>query len=316
MNLTRLSLLVLKLSLTGTLFYILLHKIDLSSVLFRLDGLALGWILGGVSILFIQLILTGLRWYFIGPLVDAYIPLFFAIRLVLIGQFFNQVLPSSIGGDGVRVWLVSRKGVLMRHALCSVICDRFVGLIILLVLSALGASLFVYFIAMPTPTLPLFILAGDLILVASLFILFLWGEKFSIWLLRIRIISSIGVLIRDLRATLYSKEESIRIIFITIIVQVMVVMSIYFFSQSIGMKFGFIQILVIPIILFIASIPISLAGWGLREGVMIAGLGVTGTSSADALTLSLIFGIAQLVIGVVGALFISVTNFELIKKIP
>jgi len=49
----------------------------------------------------------------------------------MIGAFFNQTLPSSIGGDAVRLWLVNRTGVGWRAATYSILTDRAVGLIAL-----------------------------------------------------------------------------------------------------------------------------------------------------------------------------------------
>ena len=49
----------------------------------------------------------------------------------MIGSFFNQTLPSSIGGDAVRLWLVQRTGAGWRAATYSILTDRAVGLIAL-----------------------------------------------------------------------------------------------------------------------------------------------------------------------------------------
>jgi hypothetical protein len=49
----------------------------------------------------------------------------------MIGSFFNQTLPSSIGGDAVRLWLVHRTGAGWRAATYSILTDRAIGLIAL-----------------------------------------------------------------------------------------------------------------------------------------------------------------------------------------
>ena len=54
-----------------------------------------------------------------------------ATRFNLIGAFFNQTLPSSIGGDAVRLWLVARGGAGWRAATYSIFVDRAIGLIAL-----------------------------------------------------------------------------------------------------------------------------------------------------------------------------------------
>src|SRR5436309_14228371 len=59
-----------------------------------------------------------------------------ATRFNLFGAFFNQTLPSSIGGDAVRLWLVARGGAGWRAATYSIFVDRAVGLIALAILIA------------------------------------------------------------------------------------------------------------------------------------------------------------------------------------
>ena len=56
------------------------------------------------------------------------------MRFNLIGTFFNQTLPSSIGGDAVRLWLVARGGAGWRAATYSIFVDRAIGLIALAII--------------------------------------------------------------------------------------------------------------------------------------------------------------------------------------
>ena len=56
------------------------------------------------------------------------------MRFNLIGTFFNQTLPSSIGGDAVRLWLVARAGAGWRAATYSIFVDRAIGLIALAII--------------------------------------------------------------------------------------------------------------------------------------------------------------------------------------
>ena len=53
------------------------------------------------------------------------------MRFNVIGTFFNQTLPSSIGGDAMRLWLVARGGAGWRAATYSIFVDRAVGLVAL-----------------------------------------------------------------------------------------------------------------------------------------------------------------------------------------
>ena len=51
------------------------------------------------------------------------------------------------------------------------------------------------------------------------------------------------------------------------------------------------------------SIPISIAGWGIREGVLVAGLSYTGVQNEVSLAISVMFGLIVLLYSLPGAVF-------------
>src|SRR5262249_24383180 len=58
----------------------------------------------------------------------------------------------------------------------------------------------------------------------------------------------------------------------------------------------------LPPVLLVSTIPISIAGWGVRESSMIAAFALAGLAESDGLTLSILFGAATFTIGLVGGL--------------
>jgi len=60
------------------------------------------------------------------------------VRAYFIGIFFNNLLPSTIGGDTVRVVHTSRSGVGRAKALAVIFVDRFLGLLALMLFAVLG----------------------------------------------------------------------------------------------------------------------------------------------------------------------------------
>jgi uncharacterized membrane protein YbhN (UPF0104 family) len=47
---------------------------------------------------------------------------------------------------------------------------------------------------------------------------------------------------------------------------------------------------VVPVAILASAVPVSLNGWGVREGVMVAGLALFGVASGDALLISVLLG--------------------------
>ena len=67
---------------------------------------------------------------------DASLP--FLVRSLMTGIFFNNLLPSTIGGDAIRAWDTARSGVGKATALTIILVDRFVGLLALLLFATAG----------------------------------------------------------------------------------------------------------------------------------------------------------------------------------
>lgn len=61
-------------------------------------------------------------------------------------------------------------------------------------------------------------------------------------------------------------------------------------------------LLLIPPVFMIATIPLSIAGWGVRESSMIIAFGYAGLAESDGLIISVLFGAAILTMGVLGGL--------------
>jgi uncharacterized membrane protein YbhN (UPF0104 family) len=50
------------------------------------------------------------------------------------------------------------------------------------------------------------------------------------------------------------------------------------------------------------TIPISIAGWGVREGIMVMGFGYLGVPPEQALALSILYGLLLLVVAIPGVI--------------
>jgi hypothetical protein len=59
-------------------------------------------------------------------------------------------------------------------------------------------------------------------------------------------------------------------------------------------------LLLIPPIMLLSAIPISISGWGVREGVMVGALGMMGIGADQAIALSVLLGVVLLLNGLLG----------------
>src|ERR1700686_4196774 len=130
----RILLSTLKIFVSAALLYLALRKANFSDLASRIDVASLGWIGLAIAVTFLQIFVGVLRWRVVSAECGAPLATRQAMRFNLIGAFFNQTLPSSIGGDAVRLWLVARGGAGLRAATYSIFVDRAIGLIALAII--------------------------------------------------------------------------------------------------------------------------------------------------------------------------------------
>ena len=115
---------------------------------------------------------------------DTGVPIGFlgALKLILIGSFFNIFLPGSTGGDAYRVYAVTRDyQTRLSSAIASISLDRFLGLPSLILVVLLGMALdHKFFLANKTLSslVPFITGAGAVCLILVLYLLFAgWSHR-------------------------------------------------------------------------------------------------------------------------------------------
>ena len=132
------ALIAAKAAVSIGLLYFALARTDFSAVSERLSRLDMTWGLLAVAVLGVQIVLISIRWRKIAESCRAGLSLGRACHLNLIATFFNQVLPSTVGGDAYRAWGAYRRGVPGADAVASVLVDRIFALVSLVIMIVLG----------------------------------------------------------------------------------------------------------------------------------------------------------------------------------
>lgn len=294
----RLWIVLLKVAVSVGLVAIVLSNIDLRAARDKLELLSVVPIVLVVFILTAQALLAACRWRAI--LRYQGIPFTFAetCRIFLIGAFFNQVLPSSFGGDVVRGWCVYRAGYGKGVAAISILTDRMYGMAALVLLALL--------------TLPgvaqvvddrLSVLAVGVAVLGASFALvgFMWLDKLPRALQRWKIFRGLSAWSGTLRGVVSRPGTATAVMGLSLSVHLLTVVAIASMIAVLepGAHLG-ASALVLPIIALLSMVPLSVAGWGVREGVMVYGLGLVGVAPESALVASVVFGLVLTAIGVFG----------------
>jgi uncharacterized protein (TIRG00374 family) len=101
------------------------------------------WIFAGVlGIFVIGQIIVGLRWWLLLRTQSIFINFWPAVRLHFLGLFYNNFMPSSVGGDLIRAWYATKHTNKKFEAALSVFVDRAIGLLSTLIITAFFYTLF------------------------------------------------------------------------------------------------------------------------------------------------------------------------------
>ena len=92
-----------KAAISATLLYFALDRVNWSNVGKRLQDLDPVWFAFAIAAIAVQVVLFSMRWRLIVMQCGAALPPARAARYGLISVFFNQTLPSTVGGDAARI---------------------------------------------------------------------------------------------------------------------------------------------------------------------------------------------------------------------
>ncbi len=291
---------ILKILISAALLYVALRKVDLFDLGVRVSGFAsLGWIALAIASSILQLFIGALRWCAVSAECGASLPIVLAMRFNLIGAFFNQTLPSSIGGDAVRLWLMARAGAGWRAATYSIFIDRAIGLIVLAVIIFASLPWSYRLIGDPRGRSALLLL-DFLALAAGLGFLVSgrWHRLKGWW--ATHYIHACAVVANRL---MFSPSRGPTIVILSILIHVFSVVIAWCIVQSISAAVPFAQIfLLIPPVMLITTMPISIAGWGVREATMGLAFGYSGLIPTEGVNIALLFGAVSFLVGMLGGI--------------
>lgn len=285
---------VLRLLVTAGILALIARSIDLQRLVNVLANAQMGVLLLALLFQLGSSTLAALRWCMLMRNLRYGMDTRFYLRSYYKGMFFNQGLPTSIGGDAIRVLDVSGHGFRKRDALYAVALDRLVGLASLLVVPIV--------VGLWRPALlPSGLLALVLFLgVASVlgFLVALALRRWS-WLCRQPRFAVLRVLSERLHVAF--EKRRLRIAAASVVVHVLASVCLYAVGSSLGVELGLLPYLVLaPLALLFSVLPISIAGWGVREGAVVALFSAVGADKAAALAMSLLYGIILVLVSLPG----------------
>ena len=296
---------LVKIAISVALLWLLFANVDAAAVFDQASRAHIGLLVAALLSFLVLAVVQAYRWTVVLRAIGARLGQIQATLTVLIGLFFNQTLPSTIGGDAVRIWRVHKLGLDLGRAVNGVMVDR---------LSALAALLLVAIVGLPKLhgllggaafwVIPAFIVAGALGFVALMTF-----DRLPPGFMRWRLVAAIGRLSADARRALIDPAYGPAVIGLSLFIQIAVSSTIWLIAVALHVEVGWFDCLIlVPPVMLISMVPISIAGWGVREGAMVTALGLVGVAATDALAVSIVYGVIVSLVGVPGGVIWALTR--------
>lgn len=138
--LRRLAPTLLKIVVSGALIALLFSRVDTARLWQTARTAAPGWLAGALAIYLVLTLASAWRWGLLLAAQGVHLRLRTLVSSFLVATFFNNFLPSNIGGDVVRIADTAGPAGSKTLAATVVLLDRGIGLLGLVLIAALGAT--------------------------------------------------------------------------------------------------------------------------------------------------------------------------------
>lgn len=289
----------IRIIITALLFFLIFRSVEFGSVMGVFREIQPEFLLPAVLLQLASTLVAAYRWFLIMHVLNFGQSLYYYIGSYFKGTFFNQALPTSIGGDAVRILDAGKLGSGHKEAFYGVFIDRVVGLSGLLILNLVA-------IVLSPDLLPrgiqwviaLIALAG----ISGVIVLLLL-QKLN-WLTRYKLTRMFHHISGRMNRVYQTAASAGTQTGLSITIHLLAMGCVYLIGRSVGLDLPFLTYLVlVPPALLLTIIPVSLAGWGVRESAMIGLFLLISADKTVVLSMSLLYGVLLIITALPGLYF-------------
>jgi glycosyltransferase 2 family protein len=285
---------LLRLAATALILALIMRSINFVQVLNVLKKTRLDYLAAALLLQFGSTAVSAYRWQMIMQNLGFGQGFAFYWHSYFKGAFFNQGLPTSIGGDAVRMLDVAKQGFRKRDALYGVMVDRIIGLGALMSLTLLAYLL--------SPDLLPKQVHRPILMIISLGAVGFFGIfliKYFTWLNRFPKLEIISIIAQRLHLALSSQR--VLLVVASLLIPFLALLGFFATGWALGLEYSLmIYFALVPPALVLTVIPISVAGWGVREGALVGLFSLIGADKTAVLMMSLLYGLTLIVVSLPG----------------
>jgi uncharacterized membrane protein YbhN (UPF0104 family) len=279
----------LRVIVSAAVFAWIAWRIDWTAIATFARNISIGWTLIALAAFLPTLLLNTRRWQVLLRAQNVTLPFARAFELMMIGQFFNAFLIGTTGGDVVRAIYLGREESDGKTAGLSVIGDRLIGAAALSTLVLLvGAIRFRFFHAHAAAET---VFAAAMLLAAAVIFVTLAAAS---------PLADRWPRLASWRAPLANGALVAHAYAISLGSHVIHMFLSYSVARAVRIPLDFATVMTIsPLVALLASLPISIQGLGIREGVATVLFGVAGVPREQ----SVLFALGLFLVGLVWSAF-------------
>ena len=228
-------------------------------------------------------------------------PLWRLTRIYYVGTFFNSFLPSGFGGDVVRMYELSRYGATGPLAISTVLVDRIMGLIVLFAMALVALPFSYRLVPASVPLALLALIAGLALGLALLLNRPLVGALSRRVRLFARLMDHPRVAALYSSFHHYDRRSLLQATVASLVFNLSLVVVQSYLGRGVGVHLGIgYYVLFVPILSSLLTLPISISGFGVREGGYVVLFGQAGVPAPQAVAMSLLFYAINALTGLIG----------------
>lgn len=285
-----------RICVTLVLLGLLWHLTDGPQVLALLAQVEWPWLLAALAMAHGQVLLSALRWRLTAAQLDQPLRKADAIGEYYLSQFINLAVPGGVLGDAGRA-LRQRHQAGMLRAAQAVVLERLVGqmtLFAVMFCGVIGAIIVPGGLYLPG-------WVNDLVGWLALCVIALAGLGAGLMQLRGPVARAAAGFLAALRRAVLARGVWPRQMGLSIAILACNLGSFAFCAAATGSDLGFVAaVTILPLILTAMMIPLSVGGWGLREGAAAALWPVLAAPAEAGIAASIAFGLVILVASLPG----------------
>ena len=274
--------------LTITLIYLVVRKVGLEELVQTILQADPAWVLASMCLTPLIIFTGVIKWKILLDSQDIHIPLWRLYGLYLVGRFFNNFLPSNVGGDIVRGYELGNYTNDGAAAMASVFVERFTGFIVLILMAVISFLTHFRFTSDMRLTLAMALAVAGLLGVLWLILDSRPLDLFEKWI-RFPFFEKVYPKIRKFHASILAYRGQRRALMLSLLWSVvfmfLAILNVYISARAFHQPVSFLgMVVIVPVILVVAMVPLTFNGLGIEEWAYVLMFSLIGLPAAIGLS--------------------------------